>query len=270
MASKSTATVHSTASRLADSPVLRGLARAGYVVNGILHIVIGFIALGVAFGGGGEADQAGALGELASKPGGLLLLWVITIGLFGLGLFQIVVAFLVRGSDKDAWADRAKEGGKGIAYLAVGVTALTFAMGGSSDSSSQTEGAASGLLATPGGVILLVVLGLAVVAVGVYFVIKGAKKKFLEDITLPPGTVGNVTTRLGVAGYIAKGIAVAIVGLLFIVAAFTHDASQASGLDGAIKSLVELPFGVVILTVVALGFMAYGVYCFVRARFARL
>ena len=270
MATNPSATAHSTASRLANSPVLRGLARAGYAVNGILHLLIGFIAVGVAFGGGGEADQGGALGELASKPGGVALLWVMAIGLFGLGLFQVVVALLVRGSDKDAWADRAKEGGKGIAYIAVGSTALTYAMGGSTDSSGQTQGLSAQLLSSPGGVVLLLVLAAAVIAIGVYFVVKGAKKKFTEDISVPAGNTGRTIIGTGMTGYIAKGVAVAIVGVLFAVAAFTADPEKATGLDGALTSLASLPFGQIILVVVALGFVAYAVYCFLRARYAKL
>jgi len=270
MSSNASATAHSTASRLASSPVLRGLARAGYAVNGILHLIIGFIAVGVAFGGGGEADQGGALGALASKPGGVALLWVMAIGLFGLGVFQLVITFLVRGSDKDAWADRAKEGGKGVAYIAVGSTALNYALGGSSDSSSQTQGLSAQLLSSPGGVVLLLVLAAAVIAIGVYFVVKGAKKKFTEDITVPAGTTGRTIIGTGMAGYIAKGVAVIIVGVLFAVAAFQADPSEATGLDGALTSLAALPFGQVILVVVALGFVAYAVYCFLRARYARL
>ena len=270
MASASSSTVHTTASRLAHSPVFRGFARAGFVVNGGLHLLIGFIALGVAFGSGGEADQGGALSAIASRPGGQILLWAAAIGLFGLGLFQVVVALLVRGSDKDAWADRAKEGGKGVAYLAVGTTALTFALGGSSDSSGQTQSFSAQLLAAPGGVLLLVVVALAVLAIGIYFVVKGVKKKFVEDLVVPAGSGGRATIATGMVGYIAKGVAVAVVGILFGVAAFTADPEEATGLDGAMKSLAELPFGVVILTAVALGIVAYGVYCFVRARFARL
>ena len=69
------------ASRLQDSAALKALARGGFAVNGLLHIVIGFIAVSVAFGGGGSADQGGALQALTSSPGGALVLWVVVIGL---------------------------------------------------------------------------------------------------------------------------------------------------------------------------------------------
>jgi hypothetical protein len=258
------------ASRLQDSRALTTAARIGFAMNGLLHVVIGVIALGVAFGGGGEADQGGALGQFASHPAGVFLLWLIVVGLWGLGLFQLLEAALVRGTDKDAWADRAKEGGKGVAYLAVGVTAFTFARGSSSDSSGQTQTLSARLLAAPGGVVLLVVVALAIVAVGAYFVVKGVKQKFREDLTLPGGAAGRGTVALGVTGYVAKGIALGVVGVLFAVAAVTSDPSEATGLDGALKALAALPFGVVVLTAVALGLMAYGAYCVVRARRARL
>lgn len=259
-----------TASALQNSRPLRIAARVGHAVNGLLHILIGVIALGVASGGGGQADQGGALGQLAQNPAGVAVLWVVVVGLWGLGLFQLLEAALVRGTDKDAWADRAKEGGKGIAYLAVGFTAFGYATGGGSDSSAQTQSLSGQLLATPGGVVLLVVLALAVIGIGAYFVVKGARSTFLEDISRPGGAAGRVTELLGTVGYIAKGIAIGVVGILFLVAAFTADPDEATGLDGALKALAGLPFGAVVLTVVALGLIAYGVYCFVRARYARL
>jgi hypothetical protein len=60
------------------------------------------------------------------------------------------------------------------------------------------------------------------------------------------------------------------VGVLFLIAALTGDAAKADGLDGALKTLATLPFGPAILILVGVGLIAYGVYSFVRARFARL
>jgi hypothetical protein len=194
----------------------------------------------------------------------------VAIGLCALGLFQVLEAILVRGTDKEAWADRAKEGGKGIAYLAIGGSAAGYAMGGSSDSSGQSQGLSSKLLAEPGGVFLLIVVALAIAGIGVYFIVKGVRKKFLSDIVEPQGPVTTGIVVLGVGGYVAKGIALVVVGALFGVAAITADPSAATGLDGALKSLVALPFGVAILSVVAIGLIFYGVYCFARAKYAQL
>jgi hypothetical protein len=260
-----------TASRLGGSRKLRVLARAGYAANGVLHILIGVIAVSVAFGRGGNADQDGALGALAANPFGAVLLWVMAIGLTALAMWQLVQVVLVRESDtKKLWAARVKELGKAVAYGAVAATAFTYAMGGSSNGDQGAQSASATLLGTPFGVVLLVLLALIVVAIGGYFIVKGARKKFLDDIEVPSGTAGKATLRLGMAGYIAKGVALAVVGVLFAVAAVTADPDQAAGLDGALKALAELPFGIAILTLVGLGFIAYGIYCFVRARRARL
>ncbi|WP_120337758.1 DUF1206 domain-containing protein [Cryobacterium soli] len=255
-----------------NNPHLKTLAKVGYAVNGLLHGLIGAIAISLAIGAGGEsADQSGALGQLAQSPGGIFVIWTIVVGLAALGLWQVLQAFLVQGGDpKKVWANRLKEIGKGVAYLFVAGTALTVALTGSADSSGSTSSASASVLALPGGPVLLMIAGLAVLAIGGYFVYKGVAQKFTEDLAVPSGTLGTVTVGLGVAGYIAKGIAVGVVGILVMVAGFTVDPSESTGLDGALRSLVELPFGVAILVLVGLGLIAYGVYCFFRARFARL
>lgn len=268
-AGQATESVRSGAQSLHENHVFRMFARVGYAVNGVIHILIGGIALSVAFGDGGDADQGGALAQVAEAPLGFALLWFLAGGLFALGLFQVLETVLVRGTDKDDWADRAKEGGKAIAYLAVGASAATYALGGSPDSGDQAQSLSAQLLASPGGVVLLVVLGLGVAAVGAYFVTKGIRQKFLDDLALPNGSRKKTATVLGVLGYVSKGVAIAIVGVLFVVAAVSSDTSEATGLDGALKTLAELPFGNVLLFVVAFGLAAYGVYCFIRARYPR-
>jgi hypothetical protein len=259
-----------TASAVQDSRPLQVAARVGYAVNGLLHLLIGGIAVGVAAGGGGEADQGGALARLAEAPLGVALLWVVVVGMCGLGLFQLLETVLVRGSDRDAWTERAKEAGKAVAYLAIGSTALRYALGSGSDSSEQTQSLSAQVLAVPGGVVLLLLVAAGVAAVGVYFVVKGVRRRFREDITLPPGAAGTWLERAGVAGYAAKGVAVTVVGVLFAVAALTADPEEATGLDGALHALAALPLGPVVLGAVALGLVIYGLYCVARARYARL
>ena len=201
----------------------------------------------------------------------MFVVWTIVIGLAALGLWQVLQAFLVPGDDpKKVWAHRLKEIGKGVAYLFVAGTALTVALTGSADSSGSTASASASVLELPGGPVLLMIAGLAVLAVGAFFVYNGIARKFTEDLAVPAGTLGTVTVGLGVAGYIAKGVAVGVVGILVIVAGFTVDPSESTGLDGALHSLAELPFGSVILVLVGAGLIAYGVYCLFRARFARL
>ena len=263
------------ARRAKNSPLLSVLARAGYAVNGILHLLIGGIAIGVASGAGvtsgAEADQSGALGALASAPGGVFVLWVVFVGLAALGIWQLLSAALVREPDATKRAaDIVVELGKAVAYLAIAATSFSFARGGSSNSASSTKSFSASLLASPGGVFLLIVVGLGVLAIGAVFVVRGVKLSFTKHIRVPAGSAGKAVVTLGVVGYVAKGIAVGVVGILFIAAAATADPSQATGLDGALRAMRALPFGGVILVAVGVGVIAYGLYCFARARLAKL
>jgi hypothetical protein len=160
--------------------------------------------------------------------------------------------------------------GKGLAYLLLAATAFTSARGGQSNSEADVGALSATLIATPGGVIALLLIALLVMVVGGYFVAKGARRRFIDDIDLPDGAVGGAVVGIGVFGYVAKGVALVVVGLLLAVAAVRADPAQASGLDGSLRTLSELPLGQGILILIGLGFIAYGVYCFVRARLARL
>jgi len=260
----------STASAAQRSRTFRILARAGYVVLGLVHVVIGAIAVSIAVGaGGGEADQSGAMQQIARVPFGVLVLWVIVLGMFALALWQVVEAFLEQDADaKKKWGRRIKEVGTAAAYVAIGATALVSALGGTSDSSQSTTSFSATLLSTPGGVVLLVLVGLVTLGIGVAFVVSGIRRTFARDLSLPAGKVGDGVRVLGTVGYVAKGIAVAVVGVLFGVAALTHDPEKAGGLDAALKSLAALPFGQLILWLVGAGLIVYGLYCFARARYA--
>ena len=71
---------------------------------------------------------------------------------------------------------------------------------------------------------------------------------------------------LGKVGYIAKGVAIGLVGVLFVYAAVTHDPKKSGGLDQALHEVLEQPFGPFLLVAIALGIACYGLFCFARAR----
>ena len=261
------------AARAAESsPIFETIARIGYIVLGIVHIVIGWVAVSIAIGGGGDdADQGGAMERIRNAPLGVLLLWIIAIGLLALAIWQIAEAFLEREPDtKKKWGLRIKYVGTAIAYAAIAWTALIYALGGESDSSNSAESFTAGLLAAPGGVFLLVFVGLLILGIGVAFIIRGITRAFEKRLNLPAGAARPGIVTFGMVGYIAKGIAIAVTGVLFVVAAFTHDPSAAGGLDAALHSLAALPLGPVILWIVGAGLIIYGIFCFARARYAKM
>lgn len=264
------ASARSTASRAQNTPVVRTLARGGFAVNGLLNVLIGLLALGVVGGGREEAGPSGALAGVAAAPGGLALILVIVVGLAVLGIWQLASAALERDPDpRRRWMSRAKLVGKGVAYLTLAAIGVRVALQGSGGSGGE-EDLTARALATPGGVVLIVLLGLGTIAVGGYLVVKGATRRFLDDLDAPAGALGTATTVLGSVGYVARGIAFGVIGVLFVVAAVSSDSARAGGLDDALAALRTLPFGQVLLVVVALGFVAFGLYSGVRARYARL
>jgi chromate transport protein ChrA len=232
---------------------------------------MGYLAVRVATHHGAESDQTGALAQIAKLPGGTVVLWLTVVGLFALGLWLLIQAALgIGSSSKKRWVRSIVSAAKAIAYIVLGWTALKTAVGAATSAASSSAHASASVLTLPGGRVLLILLGLIAIAVGGNFIAKGIRRKFLDDSRSPSGTPGVGVTFLGVLGYVAKGIAIVVVGILFIVASVTLDPNDASGLDGALKALARLPFGEVVLIGVGVGLGCYGVYSFARARLARL
>jgi len=250
---------------------LEPVAHVGYAVSGVLHLLIGYLAVRVALGqSGGSADQSGALAQIAGTPGGSVVLWVATVALAALGLWQLTDA-VARGRSPGGEAkDVAKAVGKGVVYLALAFTTLSFARGGGSSSEQQTTDLTAQMVQSGPGRVLVAVIGLALLGVGGYHVVKGVQDRFLRDLGALPRSGAKAALWSGRIGYPAKGVALGVLGVLFVLAAVQADPQEAGGLDTALRTLAEAPFGAVLLVLVGLGFAVFGVYSFFRARYGRL
>ncbi|MDF2581013.1 MAG: hypothetical protein K0S49_2592 [Microbacterium sp.] len=218
-----------------SSAVFEAMARAGYVANGVIHILIGVIVIVLAAGGRGEGDQAGAMKAVAGAPAGFVVLWLIAVGLWALGVWHAAEGLLARDRSGDAkgaarkWGRRMAEWGQAAVFIALGLISAAVAMGARPNAEEAAEGASRGLLEVPGGPILLGLIGLGI-------------------------GIGGLT----------------IVGVLLVIAAVATDAETAGGLDGAVDALLALPLGPWIAWIVGVGFIAYGIFTVVRARVARM
>lgn len=255
------------ARRASNSRPARALARGGLVASGVLHILIGVIAVSVTNGLRQRADQSGALKAVAETPGGPVLLWIAAIALIGLAGWQWTGPMATR--PEGVASNRVRDRFKSLGFLVVGLAAVVFAVGGRADAAETTRTVSSVLIDIPGGVFVLAALGVAVGSVGGAFVFRGVSRNFREDISPPDGAGGVAVMTLGVIGHTAKGFALLIVGALFVGSAVFTDASWASGLDGAVRYLGTLPTGVYPLFFVACGLIVHGLYLFARARFMR-
>jgi hypothetical protein len=260
-----------------DSNALEALARVGLVAYGIVHLLVAWLALQLAWGGGGQsADQSGAMATLAKQPFGKPLLWLLAAGLVALAAWQAAEALRSRGdwsASGDARTDALKKTGKSVVkavvYVVLGVLAIRFASGSGQSSSQQQQQTTAGVFGWPGGRFLIGAAGLVLIGVGVYHVYKGLTKRFLKQIDLAKAsaTATRLVTRLGQAGFPGKGVALGLVGGLLVYAAVTFDPSKAQGLDGALRTILQAPFGRILLSLVAVGIAAFGAFCFVRARY---
>ncbi|WP_284748465.1 DUF1206 domain-containing protein [Amycolatopsis sp. RTGN1] len=258
-----------TAQRGEKTDTAQLLGRVGMACYGLVHLVLAYLALQVAFGSGGEqADQKGALQEIGSTAFGQVLLWVLALGLVLFGLWQFLMAATgytwVSGGKRTR--KRIGAAARGVVVIALGFSAFKIAIGsGGGGSSNQTQQEFTAkLLELPFGPALVVIAAAAVLGVAIAAGVKGVKKKFLEDLDMSdlPGKTKRWVGWLGTAGYLAKGVVFTIVAILLAIAGFNADPKQAGGLDAALKTLAAQPFGTVLLSVVALGLAAFGAYCF--------
>ena len=260
-----------------ESDGLEQLARVGLLAYGVVHLLVAWLALQLAWGGGGEsADQSGAMRTLAESPVGTPLLWLVAVGLIALAVWQAAEVLRWRrgwsASGKARTKAIRKSGNaliKAIIYVTLAVLAIRFATGSGKSSSQSQQETTAGVFAWPAGQWLVGALGLVLIGAGAWHIRKGLTKHFMKQIDTSKASPSAVrlVTRLGQVGFPGKGIALAGVGALLIWAAVTFDPSKARGLDGAMHEILGLPFGQILLTLVALGIAAFGAFCFVRARY---
>ncbi|HEY0533728.1 MAG TPA: DUF1206 domain-containing protein [Actinoplanes sp.] len=267
--------VKATASRAADSKPLEYLVRGGFVCYGVIHLLFAWLALQVAFGHSGqEGDQNGALQTLAGNGFGKVLLVIIAAGMVALAIWQGFEAAVGESGPKDktAIAERVISGIRAIVYLWLAWTAVKIVTGANSSSAAKSQDRSSTVMAHTGGRWLVGLVGLVILGVGIGLAVYGVRKKFekhLKTQEMRP-SVRRSTRRLGMAGYAAKGVAYAIAGVLVVIAAVTYDPDKARGMDAALKTLAGHSYGPWLLGLIALGFAAFGVFCFFQAKYRKV
>ncbi|NYF16491.1 hypothetical protein HDC37_001305 [Microbacterium sp. AK009] len=264
----------SAARAVEDAGWFRVLARSGYVANGVVHLILGVLTLAIALGSDGASDQTVVFKAIAAAPLGFAALWALAVGLSALGLWQLVQSVLMRRRGDEmrlaVWGRRLGAVGQAVIFLALGLISAAVALGARPDAEETTEDLSSVLLAIWGGAAVLGLTGLGVGIGGVAFIVMGVRRSFENRMTLPGGRLGTTIRFLGVVGFLAKGIALTIVGILLLTATVTADADVAGGLDGAVQALFRLALGPFLVAAVGVGLLCYGVFCMFRARYARL
>jgi len=250
---------------------LRAAGRLGYLAYAAVHVLVAWLAIQVAFGRRhGSADVSGALTQLAKAPAGTVLLALLAVGFAALAAWRI--AQTVRGAagighDLARRIGTAAQAALYLAFTALMIGHLTGAASGNASSTQRTLTAR--LLSLPGGQVLVVAIGVGIVALGAGLAGYGVTRRFTKAMSLRrmPEPARRAVVALGAVGYLCKGLAYAVVGVLVVAAAVTYDPAQGGGLDSALHTLAGQPYGRVLLVVIALGFAGFALFTFARVRY---
>jgi Domain of Unknown Function (DUF1206) len=262
-----------SARRASGSRPAQLLARAGLAARGVLYILIGWVAILVALGHQThQADQQGALQLLASTPLGLVSLWLLFTGFAGYALWRLSqVIFGVPGEGTGA-GPRLKCLFRALVYASFGYLTLKIIIGVHTNQKTQQQDITASVLHHPGGQWLVGITGLIIVIIGLAMVLEGLRHTFMKHLMtsrMSPRTRQTVR-RLGIIGSTARGLVLALAGVLVIEAALTFNPAKAGGLDKALYTLRSQPFGEFLLIIAALGLIAFGGYGLAEARWRRV
>jgi hypothetical protein len=256
----------------ADSRPMNWAARLGLAARGMVYLLIGVLAVIVARGGRAEVDQKGALQQVMARPLGGFLVALLALGFACYGLWRLSEAtFGVVGEGRKL-GPRLRSLARGVVYLFLAVMAVTLLLGAQGSQAVQQTEITARVMHASGGRLVVGLVGLVVVVTGVVLAYEGCRLRFMKYF--PQGQLSEgVRTGikvLGAVGSVARGLVFALAGVLLVVAAWTYDARKAAGLDGALRTLRDQPFGPLLLTVVGLGLVAFGIYGLAEARYRRV
>jgi hypothetical protein len=262
--------------RAARSRYLGLLARAGFAARGVLYVIIGCVAIGIAFGRSrNQADSAGAVRVIASTPAGLIALWLLAAGFIGLALWRLTeAAYGGPGPGEHKRGSRLAALGKAVVYGVLAFTVVKYAIGAGAPKSSnqQSTDLTASILHHPGGQAVVVALGLAFIVGGAYLVYSSWRRDFLKQLSLAGASrrTRRVVIWLGQAGGIARGVVFAAVGVFLVVAGVKAQPGQAKGIDATLRAFAQTPLGPWLLVVVAAGLVTFGLYSWCEARWRKV
>jgi hypothetical protein len=259
--------VSESAQDVAESGPVRLLGRAGLAAYGGVHLVFAVVIVQVPFGEQERADKKGALEEIAETPAGVALLWFVTIGLAALVVWQLGEAF---------WGHRNVRGGRRALRIAINLAeaalfgVLAWSAGkiaAHGGSSTPSESFAEIVFDLRGGHALVALAGAGLVIGAGYAVYRGLTKGFLRELDLSGASPqrARLVTRIGQVGWVALGLVYGTPGVLLVVAGTTYDPTAPTTLDAGLHAMAVEPYGGPLIVALALGLVAFGVYCFFDA-----
>jgi hypothetical protein len=258
--------------KAAQSPAMDALARLGLAARGFVYLVIGWLTLQIALGHHTQqANQSGALAEVARHSFGKLLLWLLAAGFAAYAIWRLSQAAFGTGAEGAKAGPRLKSLARGVIYAGFAVSTFAFIVGTGKGQRQQQQAWTARVMRHTGGRWLVGLAGVVVIVVGVAMVVEGVRRKFEQQLEMGKlhGTTRTVVLRLGMVGTITRGLVFALAGFLVVDAAISFDPKKSTGLDGALRTLAHQPFGPWLLGAAALGLVAFGLYGLASVRYAK-
>jgi len=263
------------ARRAKRSAPLELLARFGFLGYGLTHLLVAWLAVRIATGRPApEGDQSGALSTLTTQPAGRWLVIAVCVGFAAMTIWQLLEAAVGHRGERGAMrtAERLLSVGRAVFYGYLGWLAGKVAAGVTRSSADSQESTSAGLLGEPGGRFIVGAFGVAVACFGTALVVYGLLRWFEKHLRTGEmsGQAQRVARVLGVTGYVAKGSAYGIAGMLLMTAAAGYDPSKARGLDAALRTLAAQRYGPLLLLAMALGIASFAAFCVVQSRYRKV
>jgi len=250
------------------------VGRAGLVARGVVYTIIGVLALRIAFGAGGgeEADKNGAFEVLSRSPFGRVALAVLAAGFVCYAAWRLVEAVL--DPDRRGPWKRVLSGARALLYGSFFVTALTYVFEekSSSDQDQKHQDQSATLLGWPAGRVLVGGVGLALIGAGIwngYRAVSGKYRDHLKKAEIDTDARPWITA-IACAGLFSRAVIFSAIGFFVLRTALQADPDDTVGLDGSLRRLADQPAGPLLLSFVAAGLIAYGLWSFVEARYRRV
>ncbi len=244
------------------------VARGGMAARGIVYVLLGMLAVLVSSGSERQSvDQQGAFTELATRPGGSILLAVLAVGLAAYALWQLSRAIAGPGGDEQKTVSRLVAAGVTFIYASLAVSAVTVLLGARQSKSSENEVLTARVMSYPGGTLLVALVGVGIIIVGGVMLYKGATTDFMKYFRSLSRWKHIVIKQLGRVGAIGRGLVFALVGVLVVSAAVTFDPGKAGGVDDAFRTALDQPYGRPLALAAAAAFIAFGLYGLAEARY---
>ena len=252
-------------------------ARIGYGARGFVYLSVGVLILLAAVDLIGDAvGTRGALEWLAQRPLGRLWALLIGLGLAAFVMWRVLQAVFDADHEGTSWrglGTRMSQLFSGFSYAALSVAAFALVAGAPDDPAAEgvvrSREQAEAVLSLPLGDWLLVVGGLAIFGIGVSNIVKAWREDFTEYLACSE-TMCRRVAPLARAGHVARGLAYLPLACLVVLAGLEARASEATSFGSALDAVERQPAGPWVLAAAAIGFVAFGAFSFIEARFRRI